>query len=170
MNDFLLPGRERLDNMLNAGKLFRGELGKDQLALDGVGRFVKIFGRMFERQKNVRPGFGPAAVLENAVAEACKQIGFDVVGFAERLSAFPQMKEKIVDKVFQSITVAYEPPSVIEQWPVVVAQQLLEGKRVAFPELLPKYRILFHEKWVTSRANVPFFFVGKNPVRAATII
>ena len=50
------------------------------------------------------------------------------------------------------------------------AAQALIGKRVAFPELLPKYRILFHEKWVTSRANVPFFFVGKNPARAAGII
>jgi hypothetical protein len=47
---------------------------------------------------------------------------------------------------------------------------LLKGKRVAFPELLPKYRILFHEKWVTLRANVPFFFVGKNPAREAAII
>jgi hypothetical protein len=170
MDDFLLPWRERLDNMLNAGKLFRGELGKDKLALDGVGGFVEILWRMFERQKNFRSGFEPVAVLENAVAKAGKQVGLDVIGLAERFSAFPQMKKKIVNEVFQNVTVAHEPPSVIEQWPVVVAQKLLEGKRVAFPELLPKYRILFHEKWVTSGANVPFFFVGKNPARAAVII
>ena len=170
MDDFLLPRRERLDNVLNAGKFFGSELGEDQLAFDGVGRFVEILGCVFQCQENIGPGFQAVTVLENAVAEAGQQIGFDLIGLAERFPSFPQIKEKVVYNVFQYITVAYEPPSVVEQWPVVVAQELLKGKRVAFPELLPKYRILFHEKWVTLKANVPFFFVGKNPAREAAII
>ncbi|MNY51911.1 hypothetical protein D3C86_1875420 [compost metagenome] len=131
---------------------------------------MEILGRVFQCKEYFRPGFEPITVLEYAVAEAGKQVGLDMVGLAERLPAFPQMKKKIVDEVFQDVAVAHKTPSIIEQRPVVVAQKLLEGKRVAFPELLPKYRVLFHEKWVTSKANVPFFFVGKNPVRAAAII
>jgi hypothetical protein len=170
MDNFLLPRRERLDNVLNAGELFGCELGKDQLAFDRVGRFVEIFGRVFQCEENFGPGFQAVTVLENPVAEAGQQVGFDLIGFAERFPSFPQIEKEVVYNVFQHIAVAYEPPSVIEQWAVVVAQELLKGKRVAFPELLPKYRILFHEKWVTLKANVPFFFVGKNPARAAAII
>lgn len=166
MDHFLLPGRERLDNMLNAGKLFCRKLGENELAFDGIGCFVEILGRIVDRQKNFRA----VSTLEYTVSEAGQQVRFDVVGFAERFPAFPQMQEKVMHQVFQMIAVTHETPSVIEQWPVIVAQELLEGKRVALPELLPKYRILFHEKWVTSGANVPFFFIGKNPARTTAII
>lgn len=170
MDDFLLPGCERLDNMLNARELFSCEFGQDQFAFDGVGRFVEILGRVFQRHENFGAGFQAVAIFEYAVAEAGEQVRFDLVGLAEGFPSLPQMQEKVVDEVFEHIAVAHEAPAVVEQRPVVAAQELLEGKRVAFPELLPKYRILFHEKWVTLRANVPFFFVGKNPVRAAAII
>ncbi len=167
MDDLLLTGRQGLDDMLDARQLFGSEFGQDEVTLNGIGRFVEIFRGMFHRQEN----FGTIAVFQNAVAKAGQQVGFDMIRFTQECPSFPQMQEKVMHDVFEQIPVADEAPAIVEKGPVVVPQQALEGNRIAFPELLPKYRILFQRKMgYGAKANVPFFFVGKNPPGARGII